>query len=200
MIKTSILLLLLSPIAISAQTALIAHKSHSGNAKSFSASFSSSFGRIEPPGNFGEPPARLIAVVKLSDSTVLMQNQDWNGSDFSMDTIYHHPLFSDPNMTVDSLKMMYGRDIEFINFEPKKVVEDEQNNLLPVPPSEYQAPSGQEHLPGLGIPEKEKQKKRHKHRTKGMVWLFVIGGGTFLGFGLLSKRVNKRQKQVPVYA
>lgn len=197
MIKKSILLLLLFPIAASAQTALIAHKSHSGNAKSFGASFSSNFGGIMPPGNFGAPPARMIAVTKLSDSTVVMKNDKWGG--FSEDTIYHHPILSDPNITVDSLKKIFGEDVEFTNFEPKKV-EDEQNNALPVSPAEYKVPPGEEHLPGLGIPEKEKQKKKHKRRNKGVVWLFVIGGGTFLGFAYLSKRGNKQQKQVAVYA
>lgn len=199
MIKTSILLLLFFPIAISAQTSLIAHKSHSGNAKSFGASFSGDFGGIMPPGNFGEPPARMIQVVKLTDSTVLMKNEEWGGRGLSADTFYHHPLFSDPNITVDSLKKIFGEDVEFTNFEPKKV-EDEQNNALPYSPREYKIPPGEEHLPGLGIPEKEKQKKKHKRRNKGVVWLFVIGGGTFLGFAYLSKRGNKQQKQVAVYA
>lgn len=196
MIKKSILLLLLSPIAISAQTALIAHKSHSGHAKSFGVSFSSNFGRMELPGNFGEPPARIIQVVKLSDSTVLMKNDQWGG--FSEDTIYHHPILSDPNITVDSLKKIFGQDVKFTNFEPKKV-EDEQNNALPVAPSEYKVPSGQEHLPGLEIPEKEKEKKKHKRRKSAVIWIWIIGGGTFLGFGWLSKR-GKPQKQEVVYA
>ncbi|MES2554566.1 MAG: hypothetical protein V4604_00365 [Bacteroidota bacterium] len=197
MIKTSILLLLLSPIVISAQTALIAHKSHSGNANSFRSSFSNNFGEIRPEslGNFGAPPARMVAVTKLSDSTVLMKNERWDGDDMKMDTIYHHPIFNDPNMTVDSMKKMFGEEVEFINFEPKKI-EDEQNNALPVPPNEYKVPPGEEHLPGLGIPEKEKEKKRHKRRKSEVVWILLIGGGTFLGFGWL----NRRQKQVTVYA
>ncbi|MBI3237802.1 MAG: hypothetical protein HYZ43_02985 [Flavobacteriia bacterium] len=199
MIKTSFLLLLLFPITLSAQTALISHKSHSGNAKSFKTSFSSSFGRNEP-GNFGEPPARMLAVTKLSDTTVLMRNERWWGSnEFSEDTIYHHPIFNDPNITVDSLKKMFGQNVEFTNFEPKKRIEEEQNNALPVSPNDNIAP-GEQNLPASGIPEKAKQKK-HKHRKNDLVWILVIGGGTFLGFGLLSKKVrNRPRKAVVVYA
>lgn len=198
MIKTSILLLLLFPIAISAQTALIAHKSHSGNAKSFGASFSSSFGRIELPGNFGEPPARMLAVTKLSDTTVLLKNDQWG--DFSEDTIYHHPIFNDPNITVDSLKKIYGKDVKFINFEPTKKIEDEQNNALPVSPNDNIAP-GKEQSPASAVQGREKRTKKHKRRNEGMVWIFVIGGGTFLGFGLLSKTArNRSQKATAVYA
>ena len=199
MIKTSFLLLLLFPITLSAQTALISHKSHSGNAKSFKTSFSSSFGRNEP-GNFGEPPARMLAVTKLSDTTVLMRNERWWGSnEFSEDTIYHHPIFNDPNITVDSLKKMFGQNVEFTNFEPKKRIEEEQNNALPVSTNDNIAP-GEQNLPASGIPEKAKQKK-HKHRKNDLVWILVIGGGTFLGFGLLSKRArNRSRKAVVVYA
>ncbi|OGS79977.1 MAG: hypothetical protein A3D31_08495 [Candidatus Fluviicola riflensis] len=141
----------------------------------------------------------MVAVTKLSDSTVLMKNARWEGSEFSEDTFYHHPILNDPNMTVDSLKMMFGEEVEFINFEPKKI-EDEQNNALSISPEEYKAPPGQEHLPGLGIPEKEKQKKRHKRRKSEVGLILLIGGGTFLGFAWLSKRSNKRQKRVAVYA
>ncbi|HLP55412.1 MAG TPA: hypothetical protein VK151_10305 [Fluviicola sp.] len=198
MIKTSILLLLLSPIAISAQTALIAHKSRSGNPRSFTISFSRNFGETRPEnlGTFGIPPARMVAVTKLSDTTVLIKNREWGAEDTSELTFYNHPIFNDPNMTVDSLKMIFGADVEFINFEPKKVEE------RPIEPIEYKVPPGQEHLPPLGIPEKEKEKKHKKHkRNKGsMVWIWIIGGGTFLGFGLLGKQSSKRQKEEVVYA
>lgn len=163
--------LLFFPLTLNAQTALIFHKSHSGSAKSFATT------RF---GNFGEPPSMMRQIILLNDSTVIMRNE-MLGTIYA-DTIINSPTLTHPVIPADSVKKLFGEEVEVINFPEKP---------------HYTPPPGQEHLPPLGIPDegkkhKNKKYKKKKHGETG--WLFLIGGGTFLGFGLLSATRNRLEK------
>ena len=166
------------------QTGLIAHKSHSGSAKSYA------FAEF---GNFGNPPPIVRMVQKINDTTIVMMQDDMGA--ISIDTVYNHPLFSNPNMTIDSLKKTYyyGSEVEFINFE-KKVVDDESQNALP-----YVVEPTQEAVP---VEVKSKKQLRKEKRTKkNWILFWVIGVGTFGGIVLMGN-VNfiRKRKLQPVYA
>lgn len=160
---------LLLTASLQAQTRLIAHKSHSGGAESY---------RFETAGNFGnyEPQVTLKEVEKINDTTVVLTQESMGR--ISQDTIYHHPVFSDPNMTVDSLKKGYYEDVKFKNFDPKK----------------------QKHAPASVAPVSEPKKKQKKHTTarvredNSLIFL-LLGGGTFLGIGLVTTIGRKRKSQ-----
>ena len=165
------------------QTGLIAHKSHSGSAKSYV------FAEF---GNFGEPGPILRIVQKINDTIVVMVSD--NMGFISSDTVYNHPLFSNPNLTIDSLKKSYyDSGIEFINFG-KKIVDDESQNALPfvIEPTQEAAP----------VEVKSKKQLRKEKRTKkSWIPLFLIGFGTFGGILLLGQLKNNRRKNhAPVYA
>lgn len=171
--KRFLLLLSLSPCLVFSQTALIFHKSHSGSAAVFAAS------RL---GNFGEPPTVLRQVILLNDSTVIMRNQQM-GYSYS-DTIVNSRTLTHPVIPADSVRKLFGEEVEVINFPEKPV---------------YTPPPGQEHLPPLGIPDeqgKKHKKKKRKERRSDLLWLALIGGGTFLGSGLLFRAVQQRPEQV----
>lgn len=150
-------MLLLANAALS-QTRLIAHKSHSGNIASYST--------FDASGNFGEPPPILKSVEKINDTAVILTHQEWfDTSVVWSDTFYRHPIFSNPNMPVDSMKKAYHmKNVEFKNFD-----KDPKAKPQKATPSKA---SGKE----AGTP-KEKKKR-------SFIWLLLIGGGTFLAAGL----------------
>ena len=158
--------------SVSAQTAIIAHKSHSGTAATFA---------FADPGNFGLPPTRLVRVTKVSDTSVIMTNS--RGGSERNDTIYYHPVFSDPNITVDSMQKLYYDEVEFKGFDKKpskektkaKSASNETEHLKTVPESG----------------EKAVVKERRKKKKGSLVWLWTIGGGTFTAILLLSRKRNK---------
>lgn len=160
-----------------AQTGLIAHKSHSGSAESYS---------FSEFGNFGDPQPVLRIVQKINDTTVVMVHDDM-GSLYN-DTVYNHPLFSNPNITVDSLKKSYyyGYGVEFKNFE-KKPIDDESQNALP-----FVNEPTHEAVP-LEVKSKKQQRKEKRTKKSWMVFL-LIGGGTFLGIGLTGRIVKIRKR------
>ena len=148
------------------QTTLIAHKSHSGTASTFA---------FADPGNFGLPPTRLVKVTKVNDTVVVLAHDNFARQ--WTDTIYNHPVFSDPNIPVDSMKKMYYDGVEFKGFE-KKVVEPMPEDTLPVKPKAQPD-------------KKEPQKTTTSHpkkRKNNLLLLWIIGGGTFTGVILLSRR------------
>ncbi len=103
--KTSIVLACLLSFNFSfCQTKIIANKSHSGNAVSLAA---------EKDGNFGIAPERLDSVIKISDTSVVeVNNFGWR------DTVYNHPYFLKPGITIDQLKEE-NPHIIFVGFEKK---------------------------------------------------------------------------------
>lgn len=161
--------LLVSGLA-AAQTTLIAHKSHSGTASTFA---------FADPGNFGLSE-RLVKVKKISDTSVVLTNL--YGSDESNDTIYGHPIFSDPNISVDSMQQLYYyENVNFENFQQPKAAQRDTVRTGSQP-LERQKNSQRDHqkMP----PKKKKQ--------SNLFWLWIIGGGTFGGILLISRRRKPR--------
>lgn len=153
-----------------AQTGLIAHKSHSGTAATYFAA---------DPGNFGNPPPRLVKVTWINDTTVVTEKNEWqSGPDNEKDTIYNHPIFSDPNMPLDTLKQMYYGGVEFENFDKKEVKTPPKQEINT--------------KPSKTAPATEKQPKvaKSKKKKSSFIWLWIIGGGTFTGILLFSRKTK----------
>jgi hypothetical protein len=158
---------------LQAQTRLIAHKSHSGGSESY---------RFETAGNFGnyEPPVTLKQVEKINDTTVIL-TQETMGKE-STDTIYHHPIFSNPNMTAASLKRGYYKDVKFKNFDPKK---------------QHEAPAS---VAPVSNPKKKKKHVPARIRADNSLLLLLLGGGVFVGMGLITTIGRKRKPQDMIHA
>lgn len=181
--------------AASAQTGLIAHKSHSGTATTFA---------MADPGNFGGPAImprlerKLEKFTWINDTTVVMSGRMGYGYFMDTnptlddtatldavysDTIYNHPVLSDPNISLDSMKKMYGfyngRDtpVEFENFEEK---------VVRTPPKSEKAVDS----------EKTNVTTPKKKKGSGFL-LWIIGGGTFGGILLLSGK-RQEKKHLPL--
>jgi len=154
--KTLLSLLVLFTTSVFGQTTIIAHKSHSGTAATFFA---------EPSSNFGEPPSRVVSIEKLNDTTVIQHWDQWHWRD--QDTLYNHPILSDPNISVDSMKKIYNYGVEFKNFEKKPVSVISSDSL----PTQVKKQVNE-------VPVEKKAEK--KKRKSGLLWLWGIGGGTFV--------------------
>jgi hypothetical protein len=100
-------LLLLLCSQVFAQTKLVAHRSHSGTAATFSS---------REEGNFGwiEPRQILKKVIRLSDTTAI------EVFDVGRDTTVRHPYWNNPRIRLDSLKKLFP-DISFEGFESTSV-------------------------------------------------------------------------------
>lgn len=89
-------------LSIFGQTKIIALKSHSGDSES---------NNFESDGNFGIAPTRLDSVVKIGPKCIV-EIDNYGGRD----TVYVHPAFLNPNITLEELKKQYPR-IKFVGFE-----------------------------------------------------------------------------------
>jgi hypothetical protein len=103
-----------------AQTKIIAHKSHSGTSEGFSASDDDNFGL---PSQFR---SRLDTVIKLTNNRVIeiFHIPAFENSERVVDTMTNHPVFNNPEVSLDSMKKRYP-NVEFIGFDqptktPKK--------------------------------------------------------------------------------
>lgn len=109
--KTTVLITgLLIAGSLSAQTKLIAHKSHSGNA----ASFSEMSG-----GNFGIDPSRIDTIIRIAPNCIVeINNFGWR------DTVYNHPYYTKPGVTLEEIKANYPPYVIFVGFDnpPSKTV------------------------------------------------------------------------------
>ena len=150
------------------QTTLIAHKSHSGNASTFTFADPGNFGAIELFNQMPSMPLPVIVkVTKLSDSTVIMTSKQ--EEILKTDTIYRHPIFNDANMSVDTMRVIYP-EVQFENFEKPETIKAE-------PAPEQKTPV--------------KKKSTAPVKKGHLVWLWIIGGGTFTGILLTSRRRRK---------
>ena len=184
-IRFAFLLLFISFLS-GAQTGLIAHKSHSGSAKCYV------FAEF---GNFGGPQIPIhpmitampiinfypTSIEKINDTTVIFIGTFLDS--IRKDTIYNHPLFSDPNMTVDSLKKSYFIDVEFKNFD-KKETDNESENALSIPIEQETSKA---------IIRKQQRKAK---RNNSWVMLLIIGCGSFLGVGLITTNLRRHKQEV----
>jgi hypothetical protein len=95
-----------------AQTKIIAHKSHSGTSEAFSASDDDNFG-LSP-----EFQSRLDTVIKLTNNRVIeiFHIPAYENSERIVDTMTNHPVFNNPEVSLDSMKKRYP-NVEFIGFD-----------------------------------------------------------------------------------
>lgn len=91
---------LLAIFQSNAQTAIIAHKSHSGTENSYF---------IDPNTNFGIPSSITLKRDTINDSTVVILKQNWSNREiFTRDTIVYQLVDSIPmSYTVRSSKRVY---------------------------------------------------------------------------------------------
>ena len=179
-----VFLLLFISFLSGAQTGLIAHKSHSGSEESYVFAEFGNFGGPEiSPLQLSLPTFSLYptSIEKINDTTVIFIRTFQDA--ISKDTIYNHPLFSDPNMTVDSLKKSFFNDVEFTNFE-KKDSDNESENALSIPIEQETSKA---------ISKKQQRKAK---RNNSWVILLIIGGGTFVGFGWMTTNLRRRKLNV----
>lgn len=149
-----------------AQTAIIAHKSHSGASIDFF---------IDPSGNFGDPGPQLIQVVRLNDSTYVNVYSEFSGF------IYHDTVRSriNYNLNIDSLKQSGYNRIEYINFK------NSSKTLKPKTPNyQIQKIESQEVIQNETPINKPTQKKKKKSY---LLFLFGIMGGGLLFFRLFNR-------------
>jgi hypothetical protein len=111
LMKTTILMTLLCiglSIGTSAQTKMIAHRSHSGPTADFS-----------PAGddNFGNPPMHMDTLIRLSDTAIVEIMSYGYGDAPQRDTVYNHPYFNKPGISMEEIQSMYPRFTVFIGFE-----------------------------------------------------------------------------------
>lgn len=101
------ILFLVTCLISQAQTAIIAHKSHSGTAADFF---------VDPSGNFGGPAPRLVQVIRLNDSTSIEVIDHWDEI-YRYDTVYKNPIYADYNLNIDSIREGFYDHVEYINFK-----------------------------------------------------------------------------------
>ncbi len=155
---------------LQAQTAIIAHKSHSGIASTFV---------IDPSGNFGNPPPRLKQVVRLND-TVSIEIYDDFGY-YYYDTVYRNPQYSNYNLNLDSINRQtrYFK-VDYINF--KNSPDSIKQNL---PGRALQSIENQESSPQNIQIEPVKENPPKKKKKSYLLFLFgITGGGMLLFWGL----------------
>jgi hypothetical protein len=175
--------LVFSAIAAQAQTRLIALKSHSGSSSGY---------RAESFGNFGIiqlPVVTLEKVEKLNDSTVITLSRTEEG--LVVDTLMHHPQFSGPDVTEESLRKLYNNQVEFKNFD--SLARQPFDQKPPASGNPEKQPENPQHSP-----RPSEKTKEAPDRQKNFLLLLVIGGGTFLGGGMIA--AGRRRKNVPNYA
>lgn len=126
----NLLAILLSALCLqlSAQTRLIAHKSHSGTEETFKAAFINELFDINS-SNYGHAPERIIRTARLdsliyiSETVAIMVTSNHcrksRSADTTLwragrDTVFYHPLFSKQH-SLDSIKQVLDRSYYFVN-------------------------------------------------------------------------------------
>lgn len=143
-----------------AQTAIIAHKSHSGTAADFF---------IDPSTNFGDPGPSLIQIVRLNDSTYVHVMSEFSGY------IYHDTMRYNrkEGKLLDSI---YEREkyIELINFR------NSPDSLKVKPPTK---PNYNE----LQVKPQQEVVPRKKKKRSAILFIFLVTGGGLLAFRFFSR-------------
>jgi hypothetical protein len=152
-------ILCLTTFVSQSQTAIIAHKSHSGTTADFF---------IDPAGNFGEPGPQLIQVVRLNDSTYVHVMSEFSGFIYH-DTIRYN---SQTEKYPDSLYEREKDYIELINFK------NSPDSLKVKTPT-------QRHQELQIEPQQEATPKKKKKSY--LLFLFGITGGGMLLMRLFSR-------------
>jgi hypothetical protein len=150
-------------LQIQAQTAAIAHKSHSGK--------SATMPYIRE-GGFGNPPDQILKVVKINATTIVEFKQDWGQENRNYtDTIKNHPYFC--NTPLASLKQRFPH-ITFEGFEPYETKQTVQNT--------QKAPENPIIIP---VPTPTQKSKKSKKKAKRWGALDYPLPSERLGFGIL---------------
>lgn len=156
----SLLILLLGiacGVAASAQTRMIAHKSHSGSMENYKAGQEAGWSDVEN-SNFGLYTIDFLdTVIRVNDtSTVLVRSShlgSWKRAPISQcrDTVYNHPQYT--GKSVEKMKSGMKKNpaydnhvdsVKFIGFEKEN--DKKKNNILPV------SATGSRPGPGSGSP------------------------------------------------
>lgn len=160
----------------SAQTAIIAHKSHSGTASDFF---------IDPSSNFGIPSPRLIQVIRLNDSTSIEVYDNYQGY-YEYDTVYKNTTYANYNLDLDSItKSPYHRNVEYINFKKSP------KSLKQKPPGDRNLQYNEIQPDHLQIDQKQENTPRKKKKSY-LLFLFGITGGGLLAIRILSRIFTSR--------
>lgn len=93
-----------------AQTKMIAHKSHSGLPADFS---------LEGDDNYGNPPMHMDTLIWLSDTSIVEIMSYGYGDTGRRDTVYNHPYFNRPGISLEEIQSMYPNYTVFIGFDKK---------------------------------------------------------------------------------
>jgi len=155
-------------LTTNAQTAIIAHKSHSGNAVDFF---------IDPSSNFGDPGPMLLQVIRLNDSTYVHVMSHWQSDFIFHDTIRYSSL---EGKVQDSIYTHDRNRVELINFRnsPDSLKVKTPTQLKPY--YELQAEPQPETAP------KKKRKQSY------LLFLFGITGGGLLAFRALTRMFTRQ--------
>lgn len=160
-----------------AQTAIIAHKSHSGTAIDFF---------TDPNTNFGEPGPQLIQIVRLNDSTYIEVYNSYSGMIYH-DTIRKNRKISTYHEDVDSIyQQEYYNHIEYINLKNTAdtgQVKAPSLQLKQILKNTEFNPQEPEYKP-VQEPNPKKKKKSY------LLFLFGITGGGLLLLRLLNRLLS----------
>lgn len=175
--KIQILLLICSLVSLShAQTAIIAHKSHSGVASDFF---------IDPNTNFGIPSPRLVQVIRLNDSTSIEVYDNYHGY-YQYDTVYKNSAYANYDLDIDSItKSAYHRNVEYLNFKKSP------KHIKPIPPGRKNPQMNEIQSDQLQIEPASEPIPKKKKRS-ALLFIFLVTGGGLLLFRFISRLFTPR--------
>jgi hypothetical protein len=148
------------------QTAIIAHKSHSGNENTFF---------TDPNTNFGEPGPTLYQTIYINDSTYVRYIQDWGSNVILVDTVRtfkdHNaqPIRAEFSKPTRISPYEFERDTAQLN---KKILQQKES----VQPEMKVEPSGT---------------KKNKSKKSSMPWILVLA---VIGFFSSKSLLDRGQK------
>mgnify|MGYP006182332927 CR=1 FL=1 len=147
------------------QTAIIAHKSHSGTEMDFF---------TDPSTNFGEPGPQLIQIVRLNDSTCVHVYSEFSSGFIYHDTVRERTRYE---LNIDSVKETQNNRVEYVNFKhsPKSAKAKKPGNLIQL---QEQPAELQQETPA-------KKKKRN-----ALPFIFFVTAGGLLVFRFFNRMLT----------